>query len=141
MNHIIKFKSLKNKANSEELLERRLNQGMHLKRKRREEQIEKHRKIRLDDALDDVIEDVEMLDVNKEVKSSMIEDNWIKLLYSNVIYDQLNSVAKILKHLFKNPLGPQEIMKLEVVPRLLEILVLDFGASGSEQVQNYLKVS
>ena len=119
---MFKSRSFTRGLDPDESRQRRININQQFRKERRDDELQLTRSYDYTDrpdSFEDFVIDVEMLEVNRE---SLIKDEWIKFLYSEADYEQLNATVRISRMIRKHPGTTAEIIKLELVPRFFEFL-------------------
>ena len=142
MERSLEFKKLKKKkSNVQKLLQCRVEDSFEQRKKKRCELVEQRRCIVPGDSVDALVEDIEMLDVNKSFEGFELDDNWMKLLFSDVYLDQKNAVNKISNLMKRKWSAIQDVIDAGILPRLLKLLSEDHSSSEPNAFRSPLKVS
>lgn len=117
------LRKIKTRLDSDELRDRRSGEIHHLRKRRREKEVDKHR-MTSDEICDQLCEDVMMVDLSKNEERSLLKVEWINDLFSDKIFQQLSAAYKISGSLLRDKSETliYEIVTAGIVPRFLELL-------------------
>lgn len=116
---------LKNRSqpNIQELRQRRIREGNIHRKQQRQDWLTRQRSFDIHESADLVeklIEDVDMLDVDGN--DGALKDEWLKLLFSEVIYDQLGAAQKLSRLVSRKPELARAVIDMGLMPRLFDLL-------------------
>lgn len=98
------------------------------RKQKRADQHKERRSIDVEDdmdcVLDSLIQNVEMMEVSPTIQDKNVKDEWLKLLFSESYYDQLNAVSLFARFLYRlrSPKCIEEIIQLGLLPRFFVML-------------------
>jgi Importin beta binding domain len=120
MKGLYKSRSLRLDSNGQR--QRRIEEGQSLRKEKREDELSRRRSSSSApvDEMETLIEDVDMLKVTNDEENSKKE--WIKLLYSEIVYDQLGAVEKFARLINRKPELESELIEMGLLPRFFELL-------------------
>lgn len=109
---------LRNDYDANALRSRRVQINLQICKKRRADDVSKHRNV----VEDDLVEDVEMLDISMEEKP-FFPEKVMKSLFSANVFEQSSALYKVSRQLWRKPKEAlAEITKMNLVPRFLQML-------------------
>lgn len=126
-NHKHRYKNVG--LDSTEMRRRREEEGIQLRKQKREQQLIKRRNVDINNSMDNEI-DLNTVEDIEATNLSMVNTDMITQLYSNDEKDQLAALQKFRKLLSRDPNPPiEEVIRAGILPRFVEFLRFSSNAT------------